>query len=104
MKKYIIIILILLTTSLVAKNFTFNPGISVETTYNSNILSLSENDLKRFESGNEPDKFLLETSDDLITSAKVELNLKHKLLAGHTQINRFAVKYNKLLNLYYFLY
>jgi len=98
MKRYIIIILILLTTSLVAKNLTFNPSISVETTYNSNILSLSENDLNRFESGNEPDKFLLETSDDLITSAKVELNLKHRFLAGHTQINRFAVKYNKLLN------
>jgi hypothetical protein len=98
MKKYFILIIIIVAGSLVAQTFNFYSNIILETKYNSNILSLSQSDLNRFERGNEPDKFSLETSDDLITSAKVELNLKHRLMAGHTQINRIAVKYNKFLN------
>jgi len=98
MKKYFILIIIFTAGSLVAQSFNFYSNITLETKYNSNILSLSQSDLNRFESGNELDKFSLETSDDLITSAKVELNLKHKLMAEHTQINRIAVKYNKFLN------
>jgi len=97
MKKYLFLFIIIFVSSLAAQNFTFYPVITLETKYNSNILNLSLSDLDRFESGNEPDKFSLETSDDLITSAKVELNLKHRLMAGHTQINRIAVKYNKFL-------
>ncbi|MCK5050700.1 MAG: hypothetical protein KAS53_03090 [Candidatus Cloacimonetes bacterium] len=97
MRKYLIILIIVLTSSLAAQNFTFYSNITLETKYSSNILNLSQSDLDRFESGNEPNKFSLETSDDLITSAKVELNLKHRLIAGHTQINRIAVKYNKFL-------
>jgi len=98
MKKYLVFTIIILAISLAVQAFEINPKFTLEADYNSNILSLSQNDLNRFESGNEPDKFLLETSDDLITSAKLELNLKHRLLAGHTQINRIAVKYNKFLN------
>ena len=97
MKKYLIFIIIISANILVAQNINFSSNIRLETDYNSNILSLSQNDLDRFENGNEPDKFLLETSDDLITSAKIELNLKHRLFAGHTQINKVAVKYNKFL-------
>ncbi len=98
MKKYLILFIIILASSLAAQVFELYPKFTLEADYNSNILSLSQNDLGRFESGNEPDKFLLYSSDDLITSAKLELNLKHRLLAGHTQINRIAVKYNKFLN------
>ncbi|MEA2095094.1 MAG: hypothetical protein U9P73_00175 [Candidatus Cloacimonadota bacterium] len=98
MKKYFILIIIIASGSLAAQNFNFYSNITLETKYKSNILSLSQSDLNRFESGNEPDKFSLETSDDLITSAKVELNLKHRLMAGHTQINKVAIKYNKFLN------
>ena len=97
MKKYLFLFIIIFASSIAAQNFIFYPVITLETEYNSNILSLSQSDLDRFESGNETDKFSLETSDDLITSAKVELNLKHRLMAGHTQINRIAVKYNKFL-------
>ncbi len=97
MKKYLFILIIVITSSLVAQNFSFSPSITIETKYNSNILNLSQSDLDRFETGNEPDKFSLETSDDLITSAKVELSLKHRFIAGHTQINRIAIKYNKFL-------
>jgi len=98
MKKSLIFAIIILTSSLAAQVFEINPRFILESNYHSNILNLSQNDLNRFESGNELDKFLLETSDDLITSAKLELNLKHRLLAGHTQINRIAVKYSKFLN------
>ncbi len=97
MKKYLFLFIMIFASSLAAQNFIFYPNITLETKYNSNILNLSQSDLDRFESGNEPDKFSLETSDDLITSAKVELNLKHKLMAGHTQINRVAIKYDKFL-------
>ena len=97
MKKYLFLFIMIFASSLAAQNFIFYPVITLETEYNSNILSLSQSDLDRFESGNETDKFSLETSDDLITSAKVELNLKHRLMANHTQINRIAVRYNKFL-------
>lgn len=97
MKKYLFLCIVIIAGSLAAQNFIFYPNITLETKYNSNILNLSQSDLDRFESGNEPDKFSLETSDDLITSAKVELNLKHRLMAGHTQINRVAINYNRFL-------
>ncbi len=97
MKKYLFLFMIIIASSLAAKNFLFYADISLKTSYNSNILSLSQNDLDRFVSGKELDKFSLKTSDDLITSAKVELNLKHRIMAGHTQINRIAIKYNKYL-------
>ncbi len=97
MKKYLFLCIIIIASSLAAQNFIFYPIITLETEYNSNILNLSQSDLDRFESGNEPNKFSLETSDDLIASAKVELNLKHRLMAGHTQINRIAISYNKFL-------
>ena len=97
MKKYLILLITIIAGLLAAQNFIFNSDFLLETTYNSNILNLSQNDLDRFESGNEPNKFSLKTSDDLITSAKVGLSLKHRLLAGHTQINKIAFKYNKYL-------
>ena len=97
MRKYIVLFIIIFASSLAAQNFIFYPIITLETEYNSNILSLSQSDLDRFESGNELDKFSLDTSDDLITSVKLELDLKHRLMAGHTQINRIALKYNKFL-------
>ena len=97
MKKYLILLIIFAANLLTAQNFIFNSNVLLETTYNSNILNLSQKDLDRFESSNEPNKFSLKTSDDLITSAKVGLSLKHKLLAGHTQINKIAFKYNKYL-------
>ncbi len=98
MKKYLLILIITITSTLAAQNFSFSPSIKIDTKYNSNILNLSQDDLDRFENGGEPDKFSLETSDDLITSAKAELSLKHRLIAEHTQINRIAIKYNKFLN------
>ncbi len=98
MKKYLILLIIITANLLTAQNFIFNSNFFLETTYNSNILNLSQKDLNRFESGKEPDKFFLKTSDDLITSAKVGLSLKHRLLAGHTQINKIAFKYNKYLS------
>lgn len=95
MRKSLIVIFILIVISLQAKSFNFYPGISLESGYNSNILSLSENDLQRFESGEEPDKFKIETSDDMVVAAKLNLNFKHYLMAGHTQINTIGIKYNK---------
>ncbi len=97
MKKNLIFLIISITGLLAAQNSNFYSDITFETTYKKNVLKLSQSDLDRFESGNETDKFHLETSDDLITSAKVGLNLKHRILAGHTQINRFTIKYSKFL-------
>ena len=98
MKKYLILFIIIIANLLTAHNFIFNSDFLFETTYNSNILNLSQNDLDRFDNGNEPNKFSLKTSDDLVTSAKVGLSLKHRLMAGHTQINKITIKYKKYLN------
>lgn len=85
----------MISGSLFAKNAVFSTNIFVETAYDNNILKLSSNDLVRFKNGYDPEKFSIKTSDDLITSAKVRLDLKHYKIAGHTQINRIALKYNK---------
>lgn len=97
MRKIIILLVILISISLTAENIIFYPDLIIDSYYNSNILDLSKNDLDRFDSGTEPDKFSIKTTDDLITSAKIELNFKHHFVAGHTQINKIAVKYNKFL-------
>jgi len=97
MKKKLIFLVIIFTSLLAAQNSKFYSNITLDSKYNNNVLRLSQSDLDRYESGYETDKFHLETSDDLITSLKVGLNLKHRIFAGHTQINRFTIKYSKFL-------
>ena len=97
MKKYLILSIIIIASILAAQNLIINSDFILETKYNSNILNLSQNDLDRFDSGNEPTKFSIKTSDDLITSVKVGFSLKHRLLAGHTQINKIVINFNKYL-------
>lgn len=66
----------------------------LEITYTNNVLKLSDHDLNRFESGEEIDKFELETTDDLIFSALIKVGFKNYLIGGHTQRNELYFKYN----------
>lgn len=69
----------------------------LETTYTNNVLKLSDHDLNRFESGEELDKFELETTDDLIFSALIKVGFKNYFIDGHTQRNELYFKYNSHL-------
>ncbi|MDO9576682.1 MAG: hypothetical protein Q7J16_02225 [Candidatus Cloacimonadales bacterium] len=98
MKKIKLIFLaIAITTILSAKGIDFFANAELETIYTNNVLQLSNHDLDRFETGNETNKFHLETSDDLIFSQKLEIGMKHYLFAGHTQIDKIMFKFNKHL-------
>lgn len=84
---------VLLTGSLLSA-WNFYGNVELETIYDDNILNLSDNDLQRFDAGDE-EKFKIETSDDLIISSKINLSLKHHEFFSHTQILRTILKFNK---------
>ncbi len=74
----------------------FSSKFDLKTTYNDNILNLSENDIARFNTAEETDKFVQKTLDDLILQPKIQLQIKEKIF-GHTNIQKFTVKYDKYL-------
>ncbi|MCK4695419.1 MAG: hypothetical protein KAT74_06640 [Candidatus Cloacimonetes bacterium] len=95
MKKIALILLLFLTsTFLFAGNISFFSRIDFKNYYDSNILKLSSVTLSEFEDSTNPDKFKIETSDDFVTSAKIDFGLKYHFL-GHTQIDKIVLKYNK---------
>ena len=99
MKKIFNLILILLiSTIMYSKEISFFGQVDVKNYYCNNILKLSSHDISRFKDGNETDKFKIDTIDDLITSAKCELGIRHKAIAGHTQIDLLEIRYNKYWN------
>ncbi|HPR18868.1 MAG TPA: hypothetical protein PLD62_11545 [Candidatus Cloacimonadota bacterium] len=97
MKEKITIIFCLIVFSLFGKGLYFDYDFSLETTYDSNVLKLSDHDLDRFEAGNDGEKFDLETTDDLIFSPLLRLEGKNYWISGHTQKHEIFLKYNKYL-------
>ncbi|MCK4312966.1 MAG: hypothetical protein KAW88_09560, partial [Candidatus Cloacimonetes bacterium] len=96
MKKNYFLILVLVSCScLYSQPISYFSKIGIENTYNSNVLKLSSDDISKFKDGENPDKFKIDTIDDLITSARCEFGVKHRFLTGHTQIDKIVLKYNK---------
>lgn len=93
--RYFLLICLLLVAFHAVADITFLKKIELENYYDNNILRLSEQNLDDFEAGTESEKFEIESSDDLITSAQLDLGIKHYFAGGHTQINRLVLKYNK---------
>ena len=92
MKK--IILFLFITSALFATDFSGK--IEFETAYDTNILSLSENDIARFNTTEETGKFVQKTLDDLIFQPKIQLQIKKKIF-GHTNIQKFTARYDKYL-------
>jgi hypothetical protein len=95
MKKILTFILVLITINTTAQNLSFLKRFEIENYYDNNILRLSDKTLKEYESGSNPDKFRLKSSDDLITAFRLDLGIKHNFPLGHTQINKIVLKFNK---------
>jgi hypothetical protein len=96
MKKITITYLFILITFLLsAKGISFFADAELETSYTNNVLKFSNHDLDRFDTGNETNKFHLETSDDMIISQKLEFGVKHYFMGGHTQTDKIILKFNK---------
>ena len=75
--------------------FSFNNKIEISSYYNSNILKLSEENIDEFKNNEKPDKYHIKSVDDIVTSFRCELALKHYIVAGHTQVDKIIFKYNK---------
>ncbi len=102
----IILISLLLSLNLFAE-IVSNFKIDITNSYNSNVLKLSDNDLKNFKQDKNPEKYTIESSDDFITNIRLNFTLKHRFFFNHTQINKLSLKYNKYWNnedlAYYYL-
>jgi len=81
-----------------AEEISFIKKFEIKNYYDNNILKLSENTLDEFEQGSNPEKFKLKSADDLVTSLKLDLGIKHFFAMGHTQINKIVINYNKYWN------
>ena len=93
---FFIILIFLSTYSFGFDNeVSFNNKIGIANYYNSNILKLSEENIEEFKNNEKPDKYHIKSVDDIVTSFRCELALKHYFLAGHTQIDKIIFKYNK---------
>jgi len=72
--------------------------LRIKTGYNSNILELSDKDLRRFENKNEVDKFKISSSDDFVSDFALRIGFRNPDFLGHTQIIRFSLNYEKYWN------
>ncbi|MEA2103664.1 MAG: hypothetical protein U9P79_03370 [Candidatus Cloacimonadota bacterium] len=98
MKKILSLIcfLIILFGNLSADNSSLN--FRFTTSYESNILHLSENDIDQFLADTYSaysGQYKLKSVDDLIYSFRVNLNYKNYLVGGHTQIDKITFGYDK---------
>jgi len=91
----LIFILILITLNAAAQDLSFIKRFEIDNYYDNNILRLSDKTLKEYESGSNPDKFRLKSSDDFISAFRLDLGIKHNFPLGHTQINKIVLKYSK---------
>jgi len=94
MKSYILI-MIFLSSLLWATGLNFSHRVFLDTYYTDNVLNLSESSLDEFDGGTHPEKYDLETSDDLVTSVRLWLDVKHRYVLGHTSIQRLVLKFEK---------
>jgi hypothetical protein len=99
MKKLLPVLFIFLGYALLmAKPLDLFVDLTIESTYNSNILKLSDTDISRFKNENDTEKFKIDTLDDLVISAKAVTGIKHRKFFGHTQITKITLKYDKYIN------
>lgn len=98
MKILTCIIILLVFIPISALDILILPSSRIETKYNSNILNLSPYHLDEFKAGGRPEKYRISSADDLITSVRVELGLRHTYLGGRTQNNKFIMNYHKYWN------
>lgn len=98
MKKYLILGLSLLISILCqAKNIYLESEFDIDLSYNNNILNLSEDDQDEYENNDKPEKYQIETMDDMITNLRYKLKAKNYWFGGHTQILSFSVDHEKYL-------
>jgi len=100
MKKIIILTFIIIYSFLSAKTFDFYSYLEIDNYYQSNILKYSKQDISDFKDNTNIAKYRIDTLDDFVTSVKFDFRLKHRIFAGHTQINRFVYKFDKYNNNY----
>ncbi len=79
-------------------NISLLNKIEIENHYDSNIIKLSSKSIDDFKHSVNPAKFHINSVDDIVTSVRYELGIKHRLITGHTQIDRIIFKYNKFWN------
>ncbi|MEA3475025.1 MAG: hypothetical protein U9R23_01050 [Candidatus Cloacimonadota bacterium] len=79
-------------------NISLLNKIEIENYYDSNIIKLSSKSIDDFKHSVNPAKFHINSVDDIVTSVRHELGIKHRLITGHTQIDRIIFKYNKFWN------
>lgn len=73
-------------------------NVTLDTYYNSNILQLSEENIDEFKYGEKPEKYHINSVDDIVTELRGEFGIKHTYFKGHTQIDRLFLKYTKFWN------
>ena len=98
MKKILLLILIMLSLVLCqAKGLNFESEFDFDLSYDNNILNLSEADQDQFENNDKPEKYQIESLDDLIMGFRYKLKAKHYWLGGHTQVLDVGIAYKKYL-------
>lgn len=99
MKKLLAALIIVLgSVLLMAKPLDMFVELTIENTYNSNVLKLSDTDISSFKNENDTEKFKIDTVDDLIVSVKAVTGIKHTEFFGHTQIAKITLKYDKYIS------
>jgi hypothetical protein len=83
---------------LYAKPLNMFVDLTVGSSYNSNVLKLSDTDISSFKNENDTDKFKINTVDDLVVSAKAVTGIKHTEFFGHTQVAKITLKYDKYIS------
>ncbi len=96
MKKFLPVLFFVFSSILLnAKPWDMFVDLTIENTYNNNILKLSDTDISRFKNENDIERFKINTVDDLVISAKAVTGIKHTEFFGHTQIAKITLKYDK---------
>ena len=99
MKKcFTVLFIVLGYVLLMAKPLDMFVDFNIKSTYNSNVLKLSDADISRFKNENDTEKFKINTVDDLIVSTKAVIGIKHTEFIGHTQIAKITLKYDKYIS------
>lgn len=98
MKRFLIIVIALLVHLVsMAASLQLESEFDLDLSYSNNILNLSEDDIDEFENNEKPDKYQIETLDDLITNFRYKLKAKNYWLGGHTQVLSISLDYDKYL-------
>lgn len=80
-----------------SKGLNLYSDLKLEFSYDSNILRLSEADEDQFLDNEKPEKYQIETLDDLIMSMDYEIGSKNYWLGGHTQKHEIDLNFDKYL-------